>query len=155
MQVITARESKSILAALHPQRFFHVPCLPTHLQLCQGQRRTILPHSALPRESRKSLSAGAACTTPTISPTPFSHWLIQRPFLSGSPSLMMKYVVEGVVGRAEQRKAHHPSAQPWQLITQLVKQGGEGRGPPERRRGARGKGQLEDEVVRRGTSLSF
>lgn len=77
---------------------------------------------------------------------------------------MIKYVVEGEARRGwkeevnkgrERRsratgKAHHPSVQAWQLITQLVNQEGEGRGPPVRRRGARGKGEPEkNEVVRR------
>lgn len=55
----------------------------------------MLPHTALPRESRISLSAGAACAPPVIFPIYLLHWLIQRPFPSRSPSLMIKYVVEG------------------------------------------------------------
>lgn len=54
----------------------------------------MLPHIALLRESRISLSAGAACTAPIIFPIYLLHWLIQRPFPSRSPSLMTKYVVE-------------------------------------------------------------
>lgn len=110
MQLISVRDSNSVLAALSPQPFFHAP-LPPHPLPGKAQSGTgkgggsgafSLIHTGTwhLRGSPGNPYLQELPAEPLLSsPIHLLHGLIHRPFPFWSPSLMTKYVVEGEARR--------------------------------------------------------